>query len=420
MSTTVDGAPPGGRETGAAPDPGEGDPGGPAAADGAASEVPAQPWWRPLSAWKARGHRSLPGLWFPVVVFAVWRVTSLAVTLRLGGDLETAYNYDGEHYLRILHYGYWNPRPMMPTHAFFPGVSWLATPVFRLTGSDVLTVHTVAALTGLGAFVGVWGVAKVWRSEAVARRAVVLFAVFPSTLFLWAFYSEGLFVALGAGAVWADREGRKGIAAACLFGVATTRSIGVLIPVVLVLARVVRDRRVDRWSVAYAAAGLAGLGVVLVAMGVQIGEPFAWLTVQDDWGREIAPPWASVIQGFENLDPEPRTVMVPALVARNFDLWCVPIVLFPILYAALSRRDRFPMETWMLGVAMIALPLSSSVLASFNRFVMATWVIYPVYGSLAGRLPRWARVPLAVVVVGLGVWVGYRMIGRFAANRFVG
>jgi hypothetical protein len=373
-----------------------------------------------VAAWKASGHRILPGLWFPVVVFALWRIASLVVTLRLGGDVETAYNYDGEHYLRILHYGYWNPRPMMPTHAFFPGVSWLATPVFRLTGSDVLTVHSVATLTGLGAFAGVWGAAKVWRSEAVARRAVVLFAVFPSTLFLWAFYSEGLFIALGAGAVWADREGRKGIATACLLGVATTRSIGVLVPLVLVLARVIRQRRIDRWSVAYAAAGVAGFVAVLVVMGVQLGDPFAWLTVQDDWGREVAPPWAAVIQGFENLRPEPRTVMVPALVARNLDLWCVPIVLVPILYAALSRRDRFPMETWMLGVAMIALPLSSSVLASFNRFVMATWVIYPVYGSIAGRLPGWLRAVLGVVVAGLGIWVGYRMIGRFTANRFVG
>jgi hypothetical protein len=419
VSTTVDDAPHGGQGTGAAPvlDP----PSAPSgSAEAASPSAPPHPWWRPLASWKARGHRILPGLWFPLVVFAVWRVASLVVTLRLGGDVETAYNYDGEHYLRILHYGYWNPRPMMPAHAFFPGVSWLATPLFRLTGSDALTVHTVATVTGLGAFAGVWGAATVWRSEAVARRAVVLFAVFPSTLFLWAFYSEGLFIALGAGAVWADRRGRHGIATACLLGVATTRSIGVLVPLVLVLARVIRQRRVDRWSVAYAAAGVVGLVAVLMVMGVQIGDPFAWLTVQDDWGREVAPPWASVIQGFENLHPEPRTVMVPALVARNLDLWCVPIVLAPILYAALSRRDRFPMETWMLGVAMIALPLSSSVLASFNRFVMATWVIYPVYGSIAGRLPRWVRWPAGLVVAGLGIWVGYRMIGRFTANRFVG
>ena len=55
---------------------------------------------------------------------------------------------------------------------------------------------------------------KAWRDE-IARRAVLLFALFPSSLFLWAFYSEGMFIALGAGAVWADRRGKRGIAAAC-------------------------------------------------------------------------------------------------------------------------------------------------------------------------------------------------------------
>ena len=53
-----------------------------------------------------------------------------------------------------------------------------------------------------------------------------------------------------------------------------------------------------------------------------------------------------------------------------------------IVYLAVSRRPRFPMEAWMLGVAMIALALCSSVLASFNRFVLADWVIFPAYASL--------------------------------------
>ena len=80
-----------------------------------------------------------------------------------------------------------------------------------------------------------WGVSKAWRDEIVARRAVLLFALFPSSLFLWAFYSEGLFIALGAGAVWADRRGKRGLAAALLMGIGATRSVGILIPAVIIL-----------------------------------------------------------------------------------------------------------------------------------------------------------------------------------------
>lgn len=375
-------------------------------------------------------RRLLPGVWLPVAVWACWRVASLTVTLWLGGKgVESAYAYDGAHYLRILHHGYWDPRPVMPAHAFFPGVAWLAIPIWWLTGSDALTVHLVASLTGLGAFVTVWGVTRAWVDERAARRAVVLLAVFPSSLFLWAFYSEGLFIALGAGALWADRRGRRWLAAACFLGLATTRSVGILIPAVVVLARIVRTRRIDRWAVLYAAAGVVGLAAVLITMRWQVGDAFAFLGVQDDWGRSVAWPWSSVIQGVDNLTPAPGTVMVPALVARSFDLWSVGIVTIGIVYLAAAGRltdddharvHRFPMEAWMLGVAMVALPLASSVLASFNRFALASWVIYPAYAAMLGRLPRWLRVPAWIAIVVAGTLTAYALIGRVVVGRFIG
>jgi hypothetical protein len=385
--------------------------------------------WRGAWDW-LRSTPLLPGLWFPVVVWAIWRVVSLLVTLWLGGKgVESAYSYDGAHYLRIVHHGYWDPRPMMPSHAFFPGVAWLATPVYWLTGSDAITAHTVATITGMGAFVAVWGATREWVDERAARRAVVLLAVFPSSLFLWMFYSEALFIGLGAGAVWADRRGRHGLAAALMLGLATTRSVGILVPMVLVLARVIRARRIDRWALAYAGAGLAGLGLVLLQMQRQLGDAFAFLGVQDDWGRTVSWPWASVLQGIDNLTPERGTVMVPALVARSFDLWAVGIVLVGIVYLMVAGRlgrngrsaaHRFPMEAWMLGVAMIALPLSSSVLASFNRFALADWVIFPAYAAMLGRLPRWVRVLAWLAIVIAGTLTAYALIGRISMGRFVG
>lgn len=371
--------------------------------------APDRRWW------------TLPGAWFPVAVFGIWRIAQGAVTWWLGGRLvESAYSYDGAHYLRILHYGYWHPRPVMPSHAFFPGLAWLATPLRWLTGSDAITVHVVATGTAVAAFIAVWGVTKVWTDERTARLAVVLLALFPSSLFLWAFYSEALFIALGAGAVWADRKGRRWVAALCFLGIATTRSVGILVPAVIVLARIIRMRRIDRWAVTYAAAGAAGLGAVLLTMQVQVGSAFAFMGVQADWGRTVSWPWTSVIQGVENLTPQRGTVMVPALVARNFDLWSVGILVIGLVYLVVSRRPRFPMEAWMLGVSMILLALCSSVLASANRFVLADWVIFPAYASLLGRLPRWWRLA-AIVALGVAcVLTAYALIGRFSVGRFIG
>jgi len=399
---------------------------GPAPRNGSGARVPVAhdrvlPWWRPLARWKAAGRRVLPGVSYPIAVFVVWRLASLAVSVYLGGTPgHSAFFYDSEHYLRIMHIGYVHPRWIMPSHAFFPAVSWLGWPIWKVTHSDLFTVHTVATITGVAAFISVWGVSKAWRDEVVARRAVLLMALWPSSLFLWAFYSEGLFIALGAGAVWADRRGRRGIATALLIGIGATRSVGILIPAVLILARVIRLRRIDKWCLAYAAAGASSFLAVLAVMKAQVGDPLAFMKVQKDWGRSLSAPWTTVMQGYQNLWPRRNTVMVPALVARNFDLWCVVIVLLALGYAIFSRRDRFPMETWMLGLAMIILPLCSSVLASFNRFVFADWIIYPVYASAIGRLPKWWRIGAMVAIAVPLLLTSYALIGRFSIGRFIG
>jgi len=378
-------------------------------------------WWRLVARWKSAGHRILPGISYPISLWVVWRLAEMAVSVHLGGTPgHTAFFYDSEHYLRIMHIGYLRPRWIMPSHAFFPGLSALGWPIWKLTHSDLFTVHAVATVTGLAAFITVWGASKAWRDEQVARRAVLLFALFPSSLFLWAFYSEGLFVALGAGAVWADKRDRRWLAAALMVPIGATRSVGILVPAVLILVRIIRQRRIDRWAVTYGVAGSVGFLATLAMMKSQVGQPFAFVKAQKDWGRSLSPPWTTVMQGYHNLWPRRGTVMVPALVARNFDLWCVVIVVTALAYAAWSKRDRFPMETWMLGLGMIILPLCSSVLASFNRFVFADWVIYPVYASAIGRLPKWWRwAVMASLAVAL-IATGYAMVGRFSVGRFVG
>jgi hypothetical protein len=380
--------------------------------------------------------RWLPGIAFPLVVWLVWRLLQLALSVYLGGErrlftaLNAAFYYDGERYLQITQHGYLLAEQQMPNTAFFPGVSWLAWPVWQLTRSELWAGHVTATVTGAAAFVTVWGVTREWVDERAARHAVVLLALFPSSLFLWAFYSEGLFIALGAGAVWADRRKRPVLAMLCLFALSTTRSVGVLPALVLALARAVHNRRssegespgraVDRWVAGYAAAGIAGVLPVLWMMYVYTGDALAFVSVQQDWGRALSPPWVTVTNGVTSLWPDPSTIMVPALVARNLDLWCLLITAVGIAWLAFSRRPRFPMEAWMLGVALVVLPLCSTSLASFNRFVMANWVLYPAYASLLGRLPRWwRRGAWVVVTVALAVTT-YHMVGRFSVDRFIG
>lgn len=393
----------------------------PAAAGVADPSSPPNRFLHPIRSWESQGRRWLPGVWYPIAVWAVWRVGQLAVSSWLGGDWQKVpFYYDGERYIAIVKDGYIHSNFEMPNIAFFPGASWLGWPIWKLTGSEQWTGQTVATVTAIAAFVAVWGVSKSWQNEAVARKAVWLLALFPSSMYLWAFYSEGLFIALGAGAVWADRQNRRWIAAACLVGLSTTRSVAILIPMVIILARMIRSRKIDRWCFVYGAAAVIGLIPVLYMMKYYTGDPFSFFGVQKDWGRGLSLPWTTVHNGFDNLWPSPETIMVPALVARNLDLWCLPIVAFGVGWVAFARREKFPMEAWMLGVTLIILPLCSTSLASFNRFVLADWVIYPAYASFAHRLPLWWRRAFWAVVIVSFLIVTYNMVGRVSVNRFVG
>ena len=111
--------------------------------------------------------------------------------------------------------------------------------------------------------------------------------------------------------------------------------------------------------------------------------------------------------------------MVPALVARNLDLWCVLIVLVGSATprSAASRVSHGDVDARR-GHDRPA--LLSSVLASFNRFVFADWVIFPVYAASPGTATEVAALPDPGRVAVVGIWTMYLMIGRFSVNRFVG
>ena len=70
---------------------------------------------------------------------------------------------------------------------------------------------------------------------AVARRTVWLIALFPASVFFSAVYTEGLFLALSIGAVYAARKGCWAWAGALGGLAALTRNTGVLIGVAVLL-----------------------------------------------------------------------------------------------------------------------------------------------------------------------------------------
>src|SRR4051812_15504809 len=141
--------------------------------------------------------------------------------------------WDSVWYLGIAHDGYSGA-----SSAFFPLYPLLVR-TFAVTGSPGALLVS-AYFVSLGSLLGaLWLmqrlVALELGSDAVARSAVLLLAVFPGALWFGAPYSESLFLLLSVGAFYAARTGRWWVAGALAAPAAATRSAGIVLVVPLLV-----------------------------------------------------------------------------------------------------------------------------------------------------------------------------------------
>ncbi len=328
---------------------------------------------------------------FPLVVFAIWRVGHGLVVALAGGDpIAATFAFDGSFYRSIQQDGYVRPEggySEFSNVAFFPGVVWLSEAVQLIVGEPRAAALVVANAVAAAAFVTVWGACRAWVDSATARRAVIAFALTPTSYFVWSFYSDGLLIAATAAAAWAGRRGRHGWAMAALVAASTARLVGVGVGPVLALVRVVRLRRVDRVALGYIAASAVGLAAVMARQWFELGDPFGWAEAQEAWGRTLAPPWQPVIGAIRTLgDPGPQEGVV-------LDLVCVAAVLVGVAaLTSLARRGRVPAEAPAIAAVTWLAPLFSTLLSSTIRFALGAWPVLLVPAMWWPRWPRWLRV----------------------------
>lgn len=159
--------------------------------------------------------QTLNELKFPVAAFFAWRVLLLLIqifSLRLlpiqtnflgGGSVLFQKNplfwglgnFDGQHYINIAQNGYGYGE-----HAFFPLYPFLIKAFGNIMGGNIFSfnaagviISTVATLLGL---IGFYRLARLDYSEKISKNALILLLLFPTSFYLSAVYSEGLFFLL--------------------------------------------------------------------------------------------------------------------------------------------------------------------------------------------------------------------------------
>ena len=338
--------------------------------------------------------------------------------------------WDAVHFQTIASRGYVDFEDL----AFFPLYPLAARAAGWLTGSLLAGGALVSLVAFAAGLYAVHRLAELELGAAAARRAVWLLAFFPTAVFFTAFYSEALYLALTAGAVYLARTGR--FAWACTLGAAAsaTRNTGVLVVVPIALlylygpradrapapSRGWRPRYPVRADLAWLALVPAGLVAYSLFQWIRWDDPLATWHVQTFWSRGFHGPFSAVWYAV----PETIEAAGELFTGSNdtFESPTAKLALFGSLVLAAAAlvgvfRRLPPAYGAYLLVALVP-PLSSPwpehPLMSFPRFLA---VLFPIHMWLAIHTAGPRR--LAAVLVAFAAMLGV-LTAKFATWGWAG
>lgn len=323
--------------------------------------------------------------------------------------------WDSVWYQRIAEHGYRYTvtLPDGSVHsdlAFFPLLPALERGVFEVTpltlgGAGLLVAWTAGLLAA-------WGVYAVGAQLRGRRTGVVLAAlwgVYPTAFVQSMAYTETLFTALAAWALYAVLTGRWIVAGSlCVLAGLTRPSAAALIAALAITAAVtlVREYRAERHAVPLlrrevrmiAGVALAPLGwlAYVVFVAVREGSAFAYFDVQAQWGNNIdgGRALAAFIAGL----PWPAALGLCA--ALGLLGWLV----------VLCVRQRQPLPVLLYGIAIVVISLiGAGYFGSRPRLMMPAFPLLLPPAVALSRLR--SAVPTALVLAvlacgsaGYGAW----------------
>ena len=315
-------------------------------------------------------------------------------TLGWHNAIDATERQDAVWYLRLADEG-WSPNDA--SAAFFPlypltvrAVAWV-TP-----GDDLLAALLVSNLAFLGALLALFALTAEAFGDRVARRAIVVAAIFPTAFFFLAPYTESLFLLLSVLAFREARHDRWGRVA--VFGAlaALTRSVGILLIPALLLDAIGLGRAGGPRALGARLAGAAAIALGPLSWfawwGVAHGNWLAPLDAQADWGRELQLPWVSLGHAVEF-----------AWTYQSYWLLDLLLVSLAVGGLAIALPALRPSEA-VYGALSLLLPLvdpfADRPLLSVPRFAV---VVFPALWGLSGAgLGRKLPEPLVTSVLAAG------------------
>jgi Mannosyltransferase (PIG-V) len=331
----------------------------------------------------------------------------------LNAVVSPAARFDSAWLLEIADHGY----AVDARAAFFPLYPLLVAAVATFGGSTLIAGIAVSIACSLAALYLLHRFVALDHGTEVARTTIWIVACFPVGLCLSAVYTEGLFLLLAVGALYAARLGNWPVACACAALAAGARSAGVLLVIPLIVVMLYGPRgdrpsagrplrvgdlrhdwrprhRLGRESLWLALVPM-GLVAYLAFLGISTGEPLGPFTAQEEWSRAFAPfagialgLWWALVAVWELLPglgmPDGATVGGSAAEEAGVRNLVHLAFLGAGAWLLVGVARRLSLGDAAYALSSLALPLSvpaaGNPLLSLPRFML---VVYPLWVALA-------------------------------------
>ncbi|MFJ3839890.1 hypothetical protein ACIPY6_30870 [Streptomyces sp. NPDC090054] len=349
-----------------------------------------------------RLRRAAPAL----AAFAAVRLLGLAVLAGWGAVAGSSPHtllsarWDSLWYARIAAegYGYEVVLPSGAVHsnlAFFPLLPWLERLVAAVSGLSYGSAGlVVSVVAGFAAAWGIFAVADLFLGRAAGVLAVALWAALPVGVVQSMAYSEALFTALAAWALYGVLRGHWITAGLLTAGAGLTRPVGAAVVAALWVGAALAWRRGEgswRTAAGVLLAPLGAAGYVLWVGQRTGGGLLGYLDVQAGWGNGFDGGWAFARFIGERLASSAFLAGVGLIAGVLLVLW---------LYRSCVRQ-RQPAALLVYCGIVVALALcASGYFGSKPRLLLPA---FPLLLPVAAALGQWGTRRAAAVPAVLAV-----------------
>lgn len=342
---------------------------------------------------------------FVLTAFIIWRIALFVILFLaikfmplqhdfLGGGIAeyvrnpylwSWFNFDGEHYLSIIREGY---RPL--TYFFFPGFPILIKYVVGFFAHDIFSYAfyglLISNLIFLLALVGLWKLITIDFDDQIAKIAIILLLVFPTSFYFGSFYTEAIFLAT---VVWSMYFARKGywLTSGIIGGFSTlTRIVGItLFPSLIAENLSTNKAKKNKFKLNLFLTLLVPLGLVIYMyyLWKVTGDPLNFLHTVGIFGPQRSSSLVFLPQVFYRYVFK----IIPSL----------NIHFFPSLFTTLLE--------FFVGLAFLVISIASfyKLRLSYSLFLLFGYLI-PTFSGSFSSLPRYVVVLFPGFIL-VSVWL---------------